>query len=194
MEMDINNNVSRHLHMNKQSCICKNCGKTYLLYVGEVNRKNKKGTPFYCSLSCSGKNNTLHLRDWNESSKNKNHIKKLSSNKKDEYSIFRETLKRCKYRSKNNKKELSLTLNDLKEQWERQDGKCPYLKQKLILPLTTGKENKDNPNLIASLDRIDSSKGYTKDNIQFISQTLNYAKNCYEEKTILNLIDLLKNI
>jgi len=180
--------------MNKKPCICKTCGTEYLLYVGEINRKNKKGTPFYCSLSCSGKVNNTHLDKWRTSEGNKELCKKISKNRKDEYSEFRETLKRCRYRSKDGKKELSLTLTDLKEQWEKQNGKCPYLSQHLVLPLTTRNENKDNPNLIASLDRIDSAKGYVKGNIQFISQTLNYAKNKFDEEVLLNLIDLLKKV
>jgi hypothetical protein len=180
--------------MNKKSCICETCGKEYFLFVGEINRKLKKGTHFYCSRSCSGKANCSHFKKWIESEENKNHIKKFSHNKVDEYSNFRETLKRCRYRAKNNNKELNLTLFDLKDQWQRQEGKCPYLNQPLILPLTTRSENKENPNLIASLDRIDSSKGYVKDNIQFISQTLNFAKNKFDQEILLNLIDLVRGV
>ena len=178
--------------MNKQSCICKNCGKTYLLYVGEVNRKIKKGTSFYCSLSCSGKNNTKHFDEWRKSEENKKLCKKNSKNRGDEFTPFKELMKRCVARKKDKNKELSITLEDIKKQWEIQKGKCPYLNENLILPLTTGKEDRSNPNLIASLDRIDSSKGYVKGNIQIISRTLNYAKNSYSEEVLLNLIDLIE--
>lgn len=178
--------------MNKKPCVCKNCGKTYLLYVGEINRKNKKGTPFYCSHSCSGKNNTSHLAEWNKSEENKKLCRKNCKNKIDKFTPFRELLKRCRSRKKDKDIELQITLEDIKEQWEAQEGKCPYLNETLVLPLTNGKENKSNPNLIASLDRIDSSKGYIKGNIQIISRTLNYAKNSYDEKVLLNLIDLIE--
>ena len=175
--------------MNTKSCIRTTCGKIYQLCIGEVNRKNKKGTPFYCSLPCSGKNNTSHLKEWTNSEKNKSFIASKSGNKRDEYSMFRETLKRCRSRNK----EIDITVEDLKYQWDKQNGMCFYLNQPLILPLTTGKEDKTNPNLIASLDRIDSSKGYVKENIQFISQTLNYAKNKFSEDILLNLFDMIES-
>ncbi len=38
----------------------------------------------------------------------------------------------------------------------------------------------------ASLDRIDSSKGYTKDNIQFVCLIAQYAKNSWHSDVILN--------
>ena len=53
-------------------------------------------------------------------------------------------MKRCKARKKDKNIELAITLEDIKEQWKKQKGKCPYLNKKLILPLTTGKENKSN--------------------------------------------------
>lgn len=179
--------------MNKKPCICKTCGKEYLLYVGEINRKNKKGTPFYCSLSCSGKVNNSQLDKWRTSNENKKLLRKICKNRKDELSLFRELMRRCFQRKKDKDREVTISLEDIKEQWEVQDGKCPYLKVNLILPLTTRKENKSNPNLIASLDRIDSSKGYVKGNIQIISRTLNFAKNSYNEEVLLNLIDLIEN-
>lgn len=36
----------------------------------------------------------------------------------------------------------------------------------------------------ASLDRKDSSKGYTPDNIQFVSMMANYAKNRWNDKEL----------
>jgi hypothetical protein len=36
-----------------------------------------------------------------------------------------------------------------------------------------------------SLDRIDSNKGYIKDNIQFLSLIAQFAKNKFEEKDVI---------
>ena len=48
---------------------------------------------------------------------------------------------------------------------------CPYLKR----PLNYRSKNRDK--YASSLDRIDSSKGYTKDNVQIISYLANLMKN-----------------
>lgn len=50
---------------------------------------------------------------------------------------------------------------------------CPYLKVKLIVTNPRGSPR----DCIASLDRIDSAKGYTKDNIEVISWLANTMKN-----------------
>jgi hypothetical protein len=180
--------------MSTVSCICKNCKKEFQKIKCEYNRKIKLGTPFFCSLKCSNSFDTSHLDIWRKSEKNKNFIRQYSGSEKDEYSSFRETLKKVRSRSKNKNRECDIDLRYLKEVWEKQKGKCPYLKRKLVLPLTDQSHDKSNPNLIASLDRIDSSKGYVKGNIQFISTTLNFAKNKYDEKVLLNLIEMCSNL
>ena len=180
--------------MSTVSCICKNCNKEFQKIKCEYNRKIKLGTPFFCSLKCSSSFDTTHLDVWRKSEKNKNFIRQYSGSEKDEYSSFRETLKKVRNRSKSKNIECDIDLKYLKEVWEKQDGKCPYLKRKLILPLTDQSHDKTNPNLIASLDRIDSKMGYVKGNVQFISTTLNFAKNKYDESVLLNLIEMCATI
>lgn len=176
------------------TCICKSCGISFEKPKNEYNRKIKLGTPFFCSLKCSKNNfDTSHLDSWRKSEKNKNLIRQFSGSEKDEYSPFRETLKKVRSRSKSKKRECDIDLQYLKEVWKQQNGECPYLKTKLVLPLTDQSHDKSNPNLIASLDRIDSSKGYIKGNIQFISTTLNFAKNKYDESVLINLMEIISN-
>jgi hypothetical protein len=38
----------------------------------------------------------------------------------------------------------------------------------------------------ASIDRTDSSQGYTPDNIQFVSLMANYAKNAFQEDQLID--------
>ena len=56
-----------------------------------------------------------------------------------------------------------------------QEGKCVYTH----IPLTLHKHGLNLPDIrySASLDRIDSTKGYIKDNVQFISTAINLMKN-----------------
>jgi hypothetical protein len=66
---------------------------------------------------------------------------------------------------------------------------CPYLGIKLTLN-SYGKIEKD-PITSASWDRIDSSKGYIKGNIQWISRTINFMKNDIHENELLKIFDLI---
>lgn len=103
---------------------------------------------------------------------------------KDQFSPFREYLRRAKRRSK----EVNITLQDLKSQWERQAGECPYFRVFLHHPLTNGE---NDVIFTASLDRIDSRRGYVKGNIQFVSMAANYAKHKMSHQEMLRLCDIL---
>jgi hypothetical protein len=63
---------------------------------------------------------------------------------------------------------------------------CPLLN----IPILIGKDKQNSP----SLDRIDSSKGYTKDNIQVISWRANWLKNNATIEELITLADNLKKI
>ena len=43
-----------------------------------------------------------------------------------------------------------------------------------------------------SIDRIDSSKPYTKDNIQFVSRNINYAKHSLSHEQMLEFLKMIK--
>jgi hypothetical protein len=59
---------------------------------------------------------------------------------------------------------------------------CPYFKTPFVM---------NDQHLAASLDRIDSNKGYTKDNIQVISYRANKMKN---DATVQELISFAKGV
>lgn len=100
---------------------------------------------------------------------------------------FKYILKRLKDK---NRKECFLLLEDLKNIWNKQNGICPYSKIKLKLP-THSNPNPDVQYYMASVDRIDSSKPYIKDNIQFVSRNMNYAKNVMSHEQTLEFIKLI---
>lgn len=175
------------------TCKCELCSKYFEKSISEYNRKIKKQTPFYCSLQCSGKLSIIkntQIQKWQKSKNNHRHLKSISGNKRDKYSDFRYIYRTLKTRSKEGK-ELNLTLHDLKNIWEDQKGCCAILNHKLILPVWNIKNN--NPNYLASIDRIDSKKGYIKGNIRFVCLTVNYAKNKFTDDLLNEFISICKN-
>ena len=75
---------------------------------------------------------------------------------------------RARERAKLKSREFNLTVEDIYEAWPA-DNKCPILKE----PMKIGEPRWSSP----SIDRIDSSKGYTPDNIQIICTLANRMKN-----------------
>lgn len=150
--------------------ICSNpkCGKSILKDGSEVRRNEKIGRANYCSSKCSGQVQAVHVSGYSGSNSVIS-IRNYAGNAKDQFTGLREHLARAKSRLK----ECSITLQDLLDVWNKQEGICPYTGIKLIQP-------KDAKNEImmykASLDRIDSTQGYIKGNVQFISATANLAK------------------
>jgi hypothetical protein len=81
-------------------------------------------------------------------------------------------LQQARVRAKQRGFECSLTLDDLIKMFPA-DRKCPALG----LDLMWGTNGKGNRNNSPSLDRIDSSLGYTKDNVCIISWKANRIKS-----------------
>ena len=89
------------------------------------------------------------------------------------YELYHATKSRAKYANK----EFDLSLGFVEDLWKKQKGCCalsgiPFDWSKVE---TKKRVNKDAP----SLDRIDSSKGYTKDNVRLITYHLNLALNSF---------------
>ena len=71
--------------------------------------------------------------------------------------------------------ELTITPDELEEIWQSQGGKCKLTNQPITLPQYI-KELKEGL-ATASVDRIDSNLGYTKDNVCFVSKIINLMKS-----------------
>lgn len=168
---------------------CSNCGKLSLKKNSAYNYNLKHSGNNFCSLGCSssfnGKkdpNRKEHLA--------KCRIKGLLVRK----STFTATaiLKCAKNNIRNRigeKLEFNITRAYLKELWESQKGMCPYTNIQLVLP--TIYETIKDITIRASLDRIDSSKGYIKGNVQFISTAINYMKSTMTNEETINFINLI---
>lgn len=185
---------------------CAKCGKKFLKEQKEYKRQSKKGKNlFYCNLSCSSracesfmknaefyKNNPSLIGERMKQFKIKNPTSRFS-NDLDHLSPFRYYLRKIKQRLKsklikNKILECKLSVLQIEEIWEFQGGKCPYtgIGMKLVTP-----KNKTSP-YQASLDRIDSSKGYTRDNVEFVCLAVNYAKNNFTKEQIIEFFKELK--
>lgn len=164
--------------------ICDYCGKEHLKPLSEYKRNQELNRHNFCSRSCVGKfisnNRTQKMIDYSNSEKNKQIL--LKNNKT--YNLYEQhPEKRFSYFLRNCRKrfvECTITLEDLQAQWDKQKGICPYTGISLIIPTYT--KNHNNPIYTASVDRIDSSKGYVPGNIQFVSTCINYMKNTMSDK------------
>lgn len=92
--------------------------------------------------------------------------------------FLRDMVKNAKKRSKYKDLEFDLTLDDMLEIYEKQNGNCALSGVKMTYFV-----NQDKVKTNMSFDRIDSSKGYNKDNIQIVCYYANIMKND------LNLVD-----
>jgi hypothetical protein len=150
--------------------ICNNCGIEFEKAISEIKRNKNH----FCSLRCSAIfRNDINKKNFKGYSGNPKYL--ITYNCSDEYTGFREFLRRAR-----NRKNLGdLTLIDLKEQWNKQNGECPYTGIKLKLPSSTIKHQLFE---LASLDRINSNKQYERGNVVFVSTPINYMKNSMTEK------------
>ncbi len=69
--------------------------------------------------------------------------------------------------------------------FESQDGKCALTGVNITLVNKIKSNNVDWSAISASLDRKDSSRGYTEDNVQWVHKTINRLKNNYSLEELL---------
>lgn len=171
---------------------CMECGKDFSRLKCEVEGNKRRGYLTFCSLSCASKSRN---RRFPSKGNIANFHGKLGVSR-DEFSPFRYFLKRIKTRKRQEEAtnnghkrfaETDLTLQLLKNQWEKQSGICPFTGWKLLLPHSTeGWEGEPQPNK-ASLDRIDNTKGYTVDNIRFVAFIFNVARNTFSDAQVIEM-------
>ena len=103
------------------------------------------------------------------------------------YRDLNSRLKNLVTKAKNRSKQVSPTLSweYLLGLWLKQEGKCKYSG----LPLSFEANHPDT----VSLDRIDSSLGYTEGNLQLVSATVNKIKLNLDEVTFLRYSELIAN-
>lgn len=181
---------------------CHYCEKIFSRRIAEINRIKKLGRNCYCSSKCSGQvagKKNIHFAREKSTYDISKHKKQC-----DEYSPFRrfthkirtrlaaflnENSNKYKKNFDKEKHEFTITLPYLKELWEEQKGKCPFTGIELILS-PKQLNGKFNGLYLASLDRIDSSKGYIEGNVQFVSLMYNYCKNNFTDDQVKEFIKI----
>lgn len=89
----------------------------------------------------------------------------------------------CKRKSEKMSWPFDLTVEFLEELFEEQKGLCPITGFEITLE---GTQEFKKKRFTASLDRIDSSKGYTKDNVWFVTLQANYMKSQLTMEELVN--------
>lgn len=84
---------------------------------------------------------------------------------------------------------VQITIEDLEEIFVNQNFKCPLTNLELRIAWGTRDDSIVKSN--ASVDRKDSTKGYTKDNIHIIHVDANFMKGMYSEQHFINICHLI---
>lgn len=105
-------------------------------------------------------------------------------------SISANYFRSCKSNAKKRGLEFNITKEDMWNQWLSQNGKCSL--SGIILTIERNYK-KMKEGMSASLDRINSKKGYTKDNIQWVHKDLNKMKLNYPNDYFIKMCIFVAN-
>jgi len=174
--------------MNYVNVVCSACGKEVAKEKGEHSRRVRLGKDkFYCNNKCSSvhsealQKNIKYCKENPQEAQLKllksiNYKKFILKQKEDnKYLILKEFLRRIKRRDKRKCVSSNLDYEYLVELWEKQKGICPYSGNIMTLQF-------EMTPYTASLDRIDSSLPYLKNNVEFVCVAVNYAKSTFSKE------------
>lgn len=181
--------------------ICRECEKEQLV---KENIKEENGTKLYKCFVCgewfpadkfdqAGGNKYIY-RDGLDK---RCHTCKIEQNRvaRANYSdekrlkkILQDRWLNARTRAKHKNRVFDITKEDLMELWNNQEGKCAISK----LPMTYTTDNGRNPYNV-SVDQINPSKGYTKDNIQLVCMCVNQLKSDFDLETVINICKNILN-
>lgn len=179
------------MRMNTITISCHQCQKPFQKLKKEFDRQVRKHGPdrwFFCSRSCSCRyGNEKWLVDrpkfFSPEAAALGTKNAAISNSKytDKQRPFVTLLANCRKR----KHFFDLDVDFLVNLWVSQLGRCALSNIALSL--------EDDARVFekVSVDRIDSSKGYTSDNVQLVSRTVNLAKNTMSDADVAEFLDIL---
>jgi len=106
--------------------------------------------------------------------------------KDDVNDVLQSRLVTARSRCKSTQYEFNITLEDLKELWDKQKGKCAISGIEMTHKMNSGKIRTN-----VSLDRIDSSKGYIQGNVQLVCHIINGMKSDLEYNEFLHFCEMI---
>ena len=92
-----------------------------------------------------------------------------------------------RYGAKRRSIPFEITIEDLQDLYNKQEGKCKYTGLPLVMELGCENESRNT----GSIDRIDSGKGYVPGNIQWVHKDINNMKMALQEDTFINYCKLV---
>jgi uncharacterized Zn finger protein (UPF0148 family) len=165
------------MQMNKTK-ICKGCG------LEKLRDEFEKGMQFCIScgdearIRSNKENKKNYSRKYRQNYPDKARAESKKSKAKQYYSddpniFFKYLLSHCKGRAKSRSLDFNLSVDFLIDLYEMQNNKCAVTK----LSFNFEKSEFEKRPFAPSIDRIDSSKGYTQDNVRLVCAAVNYALN-----------------
>lgn len=85
----------------------------------------------------------------------------------------------------------NLSIKFLWELFIKQNKKCALSGINIEMPFHIRQLHDKNNDKLASLDRIDNNKGYTKDNVQWVCKRINYMKHTQKQEEFLKLVSII---
>lgn len=153
--------------------------------------KYKDGTLIWkCQCECG---NIITTKSSSLRNGTKHKCKRICGGKNSQYNrdLYGYAFKFIEKRAKKLNKEFNITYDYICDLWEKQNKKCALSGVPLTLPSTFNEWK--NWIHTASLDRIDSSKGYIKGNVQWIHKELQRIKMNLSEEILINWCHLISD-
>lgn len=150
----------------KKEGLCYTCKKCKAAKTAEWIKRNPERSKGYGKEKYH--KNILNDPDFNKKRWIENRDKYIAYNSRWETRL-KTLLRGAKGRARERKLEFDLDLDFLKELWINQDGKCLLTRIPFIL------KDAKNRSFSPSIDKIDCTRGYTKDNIRLVIFCINLA-------------------
>lgn len=152
----------------KQTCTF--CGTEFELLESQLKWRMNTENNIFCSKTCAAKHHWGHG---------------IAGQISDELSPFRVLLSKTRTKRLTHEKRnlpYTITIEHLYEVWQKQNGKCAVSGEPMIL-----KQWDKGPRVWnqASVDRIDSSKGYEIGNIRLVCLMANYCKSNFSDEDLV---------